>query len=304
MCLGIIDSIVAFGIDNFKRMQNTFLLTVDSSLGRVNYESLPDQTLMEMLIDGVVEADKCMFQDADKNIADVCEWDIVKCADERVEKVNLEDVSFDKKDFPFQYIPPLVVSFKARSTNLCGTLDTDVLPRGLTVLRVSENELHGTLRFKTLPRKLKKMNIALNKFEGSLQLSDLPATMTKLYAGANKFSGEVCLNELPFRMKELNICNNKLTGSVSIERLPENMRLIDLSENAFSGKFRMLTFPDILYEVSIGRNDFDQEVVLAKTYHTMLFDLKADFITSVVDENGDEHEWGARILNSQKQYRR
>ena len=58
------------------------LFTADSSISRVDYNSLSDQTLMEMLIDGFDDESKRTYQEKDGTYLDVCEWSLVVCDDE------------------------------------------------------------------------------------------------------------------------------------------------------------------------------------------------------------------------------
>ena len=54
-------------------------LTVDPSLGRLDCNSFSDQTLMEMLIDGLDEKSKQKYRDNKGTYLDVCEWSSVTC---------------------------------------------------------------------------------------------------------------------------------------------------------------------------------------------------------------------------------
>ena len=71
----------------FPLLGTPHLLAVDPSLGRLDYESLSDQALMEMLIDALPTEEKAMFKDANGNFQDVCEWTNMDCTDERVTEV-------------------------------------------------------------------------------------------------------------------------------------------------------------------------------------------------------------------------
>ena len=270
---------------------------VDPSLGRVDYASLSDEVLMEMLYDCTDDSDP----EGDQiDFSDICEWEVIVCEDDRVTHINLNGDEFTLRQFRFEFIPPLVVCFKAHCANLHGTLDASVLPRNLEIFKVHENALHGSVDLLSFPRKLKKIKIAVNKLEGSLQLSDLPPSLTHFDASQNEFIGEVCLNEIPPNMEELYVGGNKLTGSISIARLPASMTIIDLRGNAFSGEFQLLSFPEDLYDVNVTGNKIDKKFMLAKASGEMHFDIKADCIESVVDEAGERHEWQEQIFQEQK----
>ena len=66
-------------------------LTVDPSLGRLDYSLLSDQTLMEILIDGFDEKTKKRYQDERGMYLGVCEWPSIKCdCDDRVIEINID----------------------------------------------------------------------------------------------------------------------------------------------------------------------------------------------------------------------
>ena len=126
------------------------LISVDSALGRLDYDSLTDQTLMEMLINGMDEDDKNLYQDESGNFLDTCEWPGVECTktesdDDRVVKIILNSMTFSAKQFPFNFLPPMVSYFDATNSNVHGTLETSHLPSKLTILFISFNKLHGPL---------------------------------------------------------------------------------------------------------------------------------------------------------------
>ena len=54
-------------------------------------------------------------QDDKGNFEDICQLEeFFQCKDDRVYTINLRETKYTEKGFPFEYIPPLVVSFKAR----------------------------------------------------------------------------------------------------------------------------------------------------------------------------------------------
>ena len=65
------------------------LLTIDPALGRLDYESLSDQALMEMLIDGMNAKDKAEYQDENGNCRDVGEWKGIALSNDRVTEVPI-----------------------------------------------------------------------------------------------------------------------------------------------------------------------------------------------------------------------
>ena len=224
-----------------------YLLAADPSLGRLDYESLPDQALMEMLVEDLNAKIKEDIQDTKGNFHDVCEWQswcglYTECVDERVTAICFQGNLFNEKQFRFDFIPALVEEFTVNRCALHGTLDTAHLPASLVTIDVGNNELHGSLKFAQFPRKLQRIAIYVNAFCGSCVLGDLPPTLRTFSARMNKFSGEVSLNNLPKEMEGLYLMNNHLSGSVRIENLPKTMCDLHICDNALSGEFQLLDF--------------------------------------------------------------
>ena len=88
------------------------VLSVDPSLGRVDYSLLSDQVLMEMLFEGFDDETKKQYKDSVGIYLDVCEWSCVTCDDDdRVIEVRIgfRHVSGSPA---LCYIPPKVKVFE------------------------------------------------------------------------------------------------------------------------------------------------------------------------------------------------
>ena len=277
-------------------LRSTFL-SIDPALGRLDYDSLSDQALMEMVVDGVEEGLKQNFQDENGNFLDVCEWPRVTCSkDSRVHKIAVSGIQFTDKQFAFQFIPDRVTDLQAYGCSLHGTLNTEILPPQLEIFYAFKNSLHGTLNCAMFPRRLRRVLMSENLFIGSLVLSDLPDTLTSFSANNNEFSGKISLNDLPPALEELWIADNALSGSIHIELLPSSIRSISLRGNKFNGRFSMLQFPVTLRFVDFSRNDFSSKAVLRKATKKMHFELKIQNVSMVVDEDDEKHEWHEEIV--------
>ena len=279
----------------FPLLETHHLLTVDPSLGRLDYESLSDQALMEMLIEGLKSEQKAMYKDANGNFHDVCEWRGMSCIDNSVTFVSFNNLDFGSKQFPFDFIPPSAVTFIATLCGSHGTLDTSLLPTSLTTLNVQHNDLEGTIRWKGLPRKLRMLYINGNSFQGKIILCDLPPSLISLDASMNSFCGEIALSDLPVAMTNINVVSNELEGPITIESLPSRLRILDLRENLFSGDFTILDAPSGLESVDIGGNDISGTIVLPVYAGEMEFILFSDNIEAIVDEREDPHPWEEKI---------
>ena len=134
------------------RFEFVFLDALDSSLGRVERESLPQQALMEMLIEGIANKEKiCGDVDAPKDIE---EWTGVSIEDGQVANTN----------------------------HLTGTVDLASLPTAMKELLLEINAFTGSIGLERLPERMEEIYVFHNQLSGSLKLDSLPDTLTDFYA--------------------------------------------------------------------------------------------------------------------------
>ena len=245
------------------------LLSVDPSLGRVDYSLMSDQTLMEMLIEGFGDETKKDYKDGEGMYLDVCEWSGIKCDDnERVIEIDIvkDDLS---GSLELCYFPPKVnmVTISPRSkSNMTGSVDLTQLPEGLQVLDLRNNNLTG-----------------------EIDLTQLPDRMNFLNLSNNQLTGEINLKQLPSCMRELHLNNNHLTGEIDLTRLPDGMTELSLEKNRFSGSFIVKRFPPEITTINALGSQFNAvAVVHSKT--RAIINLKGSGVTSVVDENGNNRD--------------
>ena len=292
--------------DSLFKMILLQLLTMDSALGRLDYDSLPDQTLMEMLFDGISDDEKRAFHDSDGNFKDVCEWTPnkvpwknIRCADDHVWSVVFrEGIDFGTKQFPFNFIPSNVHVFILESCGLHGTLETSMLPPHLYTFSVCDNALYGTIAWNMLPRDLDDMSVSANFFSGRIILAALPRGLSKFYACENKFSGEIALSDLPDQINKVNLSYNQLQGSIRIESpLPFFLSQLDLSKNEFYGDVLILEEPGELFYINASGNALSGTVVLYDTEKIDLdtFLIYIDCMTVILDTKGLKHPQDAEI---------
>ena len=278
------------------------LLSADPSLGRFDISSLSDQTLMEMLVDGMQPDTKSQYHDDEGNFKDISAWENIECTEGRVTDITFYAHAHSDAQYPFEYIPRLVELFHVERSNIHGTLDTSVLPSGLTQFSVNSNRLQGEIAFKTFPQNLKHVDISVNLFEGSIMLGDLPPKLTFFDAIMNEFSGNISLDSLPETLEDVKLSANKLTGELHIKRLPSAMRNLFLNANSFSGEFRLVTAQPIptalpaLQVISIEGNPLSETVVLTRSNSRPSFKLISDTTKAVLDEVGERHPWEEQIL--------
>ena len=189
------------------------ILTVDPSLGRADYSTLSDQTLMEMLIGGFDEEAKKEYQDIDAMFLDVCEWPGIECDDdERVVEIEID------------------------SRHILGSLELSYAPPKAEVLSISSwarSKLTGSVDLARLPEATESLCLDGNRLTGELDLTKLPDIMEYLSFNNNEFSGEVDLTQFPIGMKYLYLSDNQLTGSLYVGKLPPMMELVHARGNNF-----------------------------------------------------------------------
>ena len=117
-------------------LELVFLDAVDPSLGRVDLESLPQQALMEMVIEGIANKEKiCGDVDEPKDIE---EWKGVSIEDGQV--VEIDWSRFDLEgSLHFEWLPSFVWKFLVGWNNVTGTLDLASLPRTIKNLYLGYN---------------------------------------------------------------------------------------------------------------------------------------------------------------------
>ena len=290
--------------------EQILLLCSDPNLGRVDYNSLSDQTLMEMLIDGLDEETKEKFQDTDKMYLDVCEWDFVKCdADNRVVEICAR--SKLSGSIQLQYTPPKVTHFRLvwsqsnvhgtidlthlpeaiqkisiTGTQLSGSIDLEQLPHGMLVLSLISNCFTREINLSSLPGRMKKLTLSDNKLTGSINLTQLPQDLENLYLHSNQFQGSINLTQLPGSLQDLFLNNNQLSGSLYLGALPQAMVRIKLQNNSFSGSFIAMNLPLEINLIIASKNSFQPIAVVQSDAYADI-DLRESGVTSVVDESGD-----------------
>ena len=275
----------------------------DASLGRLNYDSLSDQTRMEILLDGLSAESKERFQDKNGNFLDVCDIGTVGCDDD--ENVTIVHIPFQWRlegQIDLAFIPPHVTTFSALSTRtLGGTVSTDILPQSLKFLILGYS-FSGTFDMKALPPKMEGVEINSNTFCGSLILDELPENMKKIRANNNKFTGCIDLSSLPAVLEFLWINKNQLCGEIFLEKLPPALQSINLSENAFTGRIELTNLPEGLIYINVGKNALSGTAVLQDRINgnKVRIQMGMNMIQQVVNEKGKEHRFAKRLLKTQK----
>ena len=292
---------------------STITLCIDPTLGRVDYNSLSDQTLMEMLIDGFDDKTKAEYQDNDGMYLDVCKWSCIQCDDD--ERVIIADIKTRNVSgsIGICYVPPKVKELYMRARHkgkLTGSVDLTHLPVGMHVLQLQKNELTGEVDLAHLPNGMGFLHLNNNQLTGEIRLDHLPGEMQYLYLHTNKLTGELDLTQLPHRMRYLFLQNNNFTGEIDLTQLPDRILFLYLNNNQFtgeidltqlphginglylqdnllSGSFIVKTLPPGMRVLNAQGNQFNAIAVIDSRAVSHIL-LSGSGVTSVVDENGNE----------------
>mmetsp|Transcript_40166 Transcript_40166/g.63539 ORF Transcript_40166/g.63539 Transcript_40166/m.63539 type:complete len:231 (+) Transcript_40166:1-693(+) len=172
----------------------------DSNLARVDVTTLPQQTLMEMVVDGF--ENKGRLFDDDGCYLDVDKWTGVTVnANAEVHDVDWRD--YQDRHFPeggtleLRWLPGTVVGFALTGSEMHGTVEIGRLPEVMERLYLQRNWLSGTIDLPLMPRPMIYLILHTNRFHGPLNLQNIPDTLTDLLLNSNSFSGTVRIGELP-----------------------------------------------------------------------------------------------------------
>ena len=287
-------------------------LSVDPSLGKVDYSLMSDQTLMEMLIEGFDTESKKKYQDTDGMYLDVCTWPWVICDDnERVIGIRITRF-YLYGSLELCYVPPkvkvLAICVLGKS-GLTESIDLTRVPDGMEELDLRSHKLTGEVDLTQLPDGMERLYLNNNQLTGGIDLTQLPSGMQMLYLDDNQFTGEVDLTRMPEGMVWLYLNHNQLTGGIDLTHLPAGMGHIYLSNNRLSGEIDLTELPDGMVGLYLENNHLSGSLVIKKLTHEIYIDarrnrfnavavvdsetdatikLEGSGVTSVVDGNGGE----------------
>mmetsp|Transcript_4364 Transcript_4364/g.6517 ORF Transcript_4364/g.6517 Transcript_4364/m.6517 type:complete len:249 (-) Transcript_4364:94-840(-) len=215
------------------------LFTEDTSsgLGRLDYASFSQQTLMEMTFDGIInKEDLCGSKDFPSKLS---EW-----------KSNAKPLGN-----PFIVNPDGdIIVITMHYYNLRGSVSLEWLPSTVEHLDLSGNELTGTLTVDHLPPEMDFFNMTRNQLHGTLALDKFPDTITYLEVGFNQLTGTVDLTKLPRDLQVLSLGSNQLSGTLDLTKLPASLQRLWLAENDFHGQTDFSALPSTLDFLSVGKN--------------------------------------------------
>ena len=223
------------------------LCCIDLDCGRVDFDSMSEQTLMELLISDVKNISS--LKDPEGGFLDIDAWEGVEInSDSHVSDIDFskeigfgffddDDAEIDCDGFlaigpdgsiDLKWMPRFVQSFEIFSLNLFGSVETALLPRTLATFNIESNRFSGTFDTAHLPDQIREIKISYNCFDGTLDISSLPKKLTNFYAMRNKFSGTLNLENLPSSIVSLHLNANQFSGTVDLSKLPPTITFLAL----------------------------------------------------------------------------
>ena len=248
---------------------------------------------MELLIGDLKETLQYKILTDDGDFKDVCDWEGVQCNSAgNVTKVEMASYASPEcgETLNLAFMPPHVTFFSFSMNSVRGTLDTQSLPAGLRILRVTQTLLmSGSIETKHLPRGLTELDLELNAFDGELDLNALPPALVLLNVLFNKFTGSVNMKKLPATLSSLFIGGNQFFGGLDFSSLAESIEDIDVCNNRFSGSFVLTNVPPRLRWIDASNcRSIIGVAVVAKSFAGQVW-LRESGVTAVTDENGHRH---------------
>ncbi|KNH04475.1 leucine-rich repeat protein [Perkinsela sp. CCAP 1560/4] len=234
-----------------------FLQSADSSLGRLDYASLSQEALMEMLIEGIENKEK-ICGDASE-MREVNEWNGVELEMEKFHTIHWDNYGLEGS-LHWEWTPSTLTVFSVCKNKLVSTIDLSILPASVRHLSLNYNRFNGSICLKDLPKEIDSVNLSLNQLIGSLDLRDLPASLKNLLAFSNKFTGGIDLTRLPAELTKLDLSYNALSGTVELGDLPKGLKYMRIDNNNFSGPLNLTSLPDGMVELHVNRNSFSGPV--------------------------------------------
>mmetsp|Transcript_2619 Transcript_2619/g.4035 ORF Transcript_2619/g.4035 Transcript_2619/m.4035 type:complete len:299 (-) Transcript_2619:86-982(-) len=240
------------------------LVTADPSLGRLDYDSMTQQALMEIAIGEFSEKSQEKFKDENGNFGDIRDWEGVQVdANKSVEvlewhsSTRIGHKSENHGTIRLGWIPKTVQTILLMNRGLEGELDCAKLPKALRQLEVDRNRLTGSVEFAALPSGLQSFHANDNLLSGTIDLTQIPSSVWSVTLGGNLLTGSIDLTELPGSLSVLVLSRNQLTGDVDFRELSENLESVFLHGNAFEGTlFAGSYIPDALQDWTFYGNDF------------------------------------------------
>ena len=243
-------------------MYFTYLSCIDTKAGRFDKASIPQQALMELLIEKFNSRSQ-LFTEQDA-IPDFCTWVGITCSEEgELTKISWSIwQQISGGTLCLQWLPLTVQTVCIENSQLCGKIETHKLPESLEHLSLLGNCINGSFDCGGLPRKLQTLNLFSNRLSGEVDFKSLPPSLLHFTVKGNDFHGTFDLDVMPRSMTIVNIAKNQFCGEISLRGLPEGIRDLFLEMNSFCGTLDLTKFPQSLRRANLALNSFQGTVSL------------------------------------------
>ena len=289
-----------------------FFYAQDVAFDTVDHANVPDQVMMELVVAGLSEESRKIFQDKNGSFKPVSQWTTKRKGAEHCVIACDEDdrvISFIHKvksgTYNLRALPLQIRVFRTwydiekpkQNPRVTGTLDTSALPSALQIFDCSANAFGGEVDFQWLPPGLRDFMISRNYFTGSCNLKSLPKALMRCFLEKNAFRGSISLESLPLGLTHLRLHENNFQGTLNFDSLPDSLRHLNVGTNGFTGSF-ILSSRNAPIVVLARDTQMSGTAVVADNDHIRV-DLACKNINAVHDENGDAHPSAAIILHDQ-----
>ena len=269
-------------------MFSALFRAADPALGRIDFSLLSAQAKMEIVIDGLTDAEKRQVQDSSGYYFDVCTWDCIQCNGlNEVKRVDLAQLAQEiESPLNLEFIPETVEYFDCSCRNFTGSITTAKLPHSLQTFVVMENAFTGTFDFESLPPNLIILDISMNKLHGPIKLDSLPQALEQIYINSNEFSGTLDFGKLPSSLAKVAFCNTSLEGEVHFGDFAPNLSEVMIGNAPMTGGLDFSVCSDGLHDLDAAGAKLDGELNLhftnVKTAHIYSLNLASNALSGSI----------------------
>ena len=215
-----------------------FLAADPSALGRIDYATLSQQAMMELLAQNQPSDRFCARRGT--GFTEIAQWKGVTIADGLVTAILWTHTGKQPGTIDMRWIPPSVVHLGLSGFTI-ENFDVGYFPRNLRYVNLSSCPTGGTIETPRLPPLLKTLWLLDSGIKGTLDCINLPHDLIQLSVSKNMLTGSVDLTSLPPAFELLDLSNNNFQGSLDLSHMPHSVSL-KLNSNQFSGEIPIFAY--------------------------------------------------------------
>ena len=267
-------------------IQARLLFSIDSQCGKFDKALLPQQSMMELLVQGF--DDVGIAKDKQGNFIPIEEWSILEFGADG----TITDIEIDASEYMAQLYLIQCTRDPLRITEICfdagGSIDFQFVPGTVTSLTIIALALHGKLNTLDLPRGLCYLNLMLNEFLSEFSTAGLPEPTEHVDISDNRFEGSLLLSALPPNVVHFRAPNNGFSGALIFRALPECIDSLILYRNQFCGKIDVSAIPPSLTILELYGNCWGADSVIVRQGQCFKkFKIDDMFRDHFIDQNGE-----------------